>query len=87
MAANPVVLSINEQEISSREEALIDRDFNVFNIEITVSSISVSRSNLLDNIGKQITFLGMNQASIIPYVIEVVFPFPEFISWCAEQYS
>jgi hypothetical protein len=43
MAANPVVLSINEQDISSREESLIDRDSDVFNIEIMVSPISVSR--------------------------------------------
>jgi hypothetical protein len=27
------------------------------------------------------------QASIVPYAIEVAFPFLEFVSWCAEQYS
>jgi hypothetical protein len=87
MAANPVVLSVNEQDISSREEALIDRDSDVFDTEITVSPISVSRSNLLDNVGTHIPFLEAAQASITPYVVEVVFPFPEFVSWCAEQYS
>jgi hypothetical protein len=87
MAANPVILSVNEQDIASREEALIDRDSDVFDTEITVSPISVSRSNLLDNVGKQIPFLEMAQASITPYVVEVVFPFPEFISWCVEKYS
>ena len=80
MVANPVILSVNEQEISSREEVLIDRDFDVFDTEITVSPVSVSRSNLLDNVGNWIPFLGMAQASITPYVIEVVFPFHEFIS-------
>jgi hypothetical protein len=87
MVANPVVLSINEQDISSREEALIDRDSNVFDIEITVSHVSMSRSNLLDNVGMRIPFLEVAQASITPYIIEVVFPFPEFVCWCAEQYS
>jgi hypothetical protein len=84
MAANPIVLSVNEQDIASREEALIDRDSDVFDIEITVSSFSMSRSNLLDNVGMCIPFLEAAQASITPYIVEVVFPFPEFVSWCAE---
>jgi hypothetical protein len=87
MASSPVILSVNEQEISSKEEALIDRDFDVFDTEITVSPVSVSRSNLLDNVGKHIPFLEAVQASIIPYVVETVFPFPEFVSWCVERYS
>jgi hypothetical protein len=78
---------MNEHEIASREESLIDKDFDVFNTEITVSPISVSRSNLLDNVWKRIPFLRTAQASITPYVVEVVFPFSEFISWCVEQYS
>jgi hypothetical protein len=52
MATNPVILSITEQDLTSREEALIYRDSDVFDIEIAVSPISVSRSNLLDNAGK-----------------------------------
>jgi hypothetical protein len=87
MVANPIVLSVNEQDISSKEEALIDRDSDVFDIEITVSPVSVSKSNLLDKVGTRIPFLEAAQASITPYVVEVVFPFPEFVSWCAEQYS
>jgi hypothetical protein len=47
----------------------------------------VSRSNLLDNVGKHIPFLEVAQDSIIPYIIEMVFPFPEFVRWCAERYS
>ena len=87
MAANPVILSVNEQDIASREEALIDRDSDVLDTEITVSPVSVSRLNLLDNVGKWMPFLRMTQASITPYVVEVVFPFPEFVSWCAEHFS
>jgi hypothetical protein len=34
-----------------------------------------------------IPFLEAAQASIIPYTVEVVFPFLEFVSWCAERYS
>jgi hypothetical protein len=75
MASNPVILSMNEQDI-----ALIDKDSDVFDTEIIVSPISVSRLNLLDNVRKKIPFLRMTQASNTPYVIEVVFPFPEFIS-------
>jgi hypothetical protein len=52
MAANPVILSVTEQDLTSREESLIDRDSDVFDTEIIVSPISVSRSNLLDNVGK-----------------------------------
>jgi hypothetical protein len=87
MAMNPVILSVTEQDPASKEEALIDRDSDIFDTEITVSPISVSRANLLDNVGRQIPFLEVVQASIVPYAIKVTFPFPEFISWCVEQYS
>jgi hypothetical protein len=87
MATNPVVLSVSEPDISSREEALIDRDFDVFDTETTVSPVSVSKSNLLNNVGSHIPFLEAAQASFTPYVVETVFPFPEFVSWCAERYS
>jgi hypothetical protein len=80
MAANLVILSVTEKDLASREEALINRDSNVFDTEITVSPISVSRSNLLDNVGKWIPFLEVAQASITPYVVEVFFPFPKFVS-------
>jgi len=52
MAANPVILFVNEQDIASREEAIIDQDSDVFDTKITVSLIFVSRSNLLYNVGK-----------------------------------
>jgi hypothetical protein len=87
MVANPIILSVTEKDLTSREEALINRDSDVSDTEITVSPISVSRSNMLDNVGKRIPFLEVAQASITPYVVEVVFPFPEFIRWCVEQYS
>jgi hypothetical protein len=87
MSANLVILSVNEQDIASREEALIDRDSDIFDTKITVSPVYVSRSNLLDNVGTRIPFLEAAQASITPYIVEVVFPFPEFVSWCAERYS
>jgi hypothetical protein len=47
----------------------------------------VSRSNLSDNVGRHIPFLEAVQATIVPYVVEITFPFPEFIGWCTEQYS
>jgi hypothetical protein len=84
---DPVIVSVAEKDPTSRKEALIDRDSNVFDTEITISPHSVSRSNLLDNVGKHIPFLEAVQASIVPYVVEVVFPFPKFIGWCAEKYS
>jgi len=87
MVANPIVLSMNEQDISSREESLIDRGPDVFDSKITISPIFVSRLNLLDNVGMHIPFLKAAQASITPYVVEVVFPFPEFVTWCAKRYS
>jgi hypothetical protein len=87
MVSLPAILTLCEQEISSREEALIDSDFDVFDTEIMVSPISVSKSNLLNDVGTHIPFLEVAQASIIPYVIETVFSFPEFMSWCAERYS
>jgi len=85
MAAN--ILSMSEPDISSREEALIDRDFDIFDTKTMVSPISMSKSNLLNNAGSCIPFLESDQASFAPYVVETVFPFPEFVSWCAERYS
>jgi hypothetical protein len=84
---DPIVLSVAEKDPESNEEALIDRDADVFDPNITISPISVSRSNLADIKGKSIPFLEAVQASIVPYVVEVSFPFPEFIGWCVEQYS
>jgi len=86
MTTNPIILSLKEKDFASKEESIIDMDFDVFDIEFMISPISVSRSNLLDNVGKKIPFLKTTQDSISLYAIEVVFPFPEFISCCVEQY-
>jgi hypothetical protein len=80
-------MSVAEQYLTSNKESLIDRDSDVFDIELTIFPISVSRANMSDNVGKQIPFIKAFQASIVPYVIEVAFSFPEFIGWCTEQYS
>jgi hypothetical protein len=71
----------------ANEEALINQDSDVFDNEITISPISVSRRNLSDNVGRCILFLEVVQATIVPYVVEITFPFPEFIGWCIKQYS
>jgi hypothetical protein len=84
---DPIVTSVTEQDPMTNKEALIDRDSNVFDTEITISPISVSRSNLFDNVGKRIPFLEVVQATIVPYVVRIAFPFLEFIGWCAEQCS
>ena len=36
--------------------------------------------------GRCTLFLEVVQATIVPYVDEITFPFPKFIGWCAEQY-
>jgi hypothetical protein len=84
---DPIIILVVEQDPVSNEESLIDRDSDVFDTKITISPISVSRDNLSDNVGKQIPFLEVVQATIAPYIVEVVFPFSEFIGWCTEQYS
>jgi hypothetical protein len=84
---DPIITSVVEKDPTSNEEYLIDKDSNVFDLEITISSISVSRDNLSDNVGKHIPFLEEFQATIVPYTVEVTFPFPKFIGWCVEQYS
>jgi hypothetical protein len=87
MAANPVVLSISESDISSMEESLINRYFDIFDTETMVSPVSMSKENLLNNIVSRIPFIEEDQASFTPYVIETYFPFPEFVSQCEERYS
>jgi hypothetical protein len=57
MAANPVVLSVSEPDTPSREDSLIDRDSEVFDTVTTILPISVSKANLLNNVGFQISFL------------------------------
>jgi hypothetical protein len=73
---DPIIMSVTEKDPMSNEEALIDRDSDVFDTEITISPISVSRANLSDNVGKQIPFLEAVQATIVPYVVEVHSLFP-----------
>jgi hypothetical protein len=71
---DPIVLSVAEKDPEGNEEALIDRDADVFDPDITISPIFVSRSNLVDIKGKSIPFLEAVQASIVPYVVDLSFP-------------
>jgi hypothetical protein len=87
MATNPVVLSVSEPYTPSREDALKDRDSDVFAIVTTISPVSVSKANLLNNVGSHISFLEAARASFTLYVVETIFTFPEFVSWCVERYS
>jgi hypothetical protein len=84
---DPIIISVAEKDPVSNEESLIDRDSYVFDIEITISPISMSRANLSNNVGKQMPFPEELHSTIFPYATEVAIPFPEFIGWCAEQYS
>jgi hypothetical protein len=47
----------------------------------------MSRANLSYNVGNQIPLLEAVQVTIVPYTLEVAFPFPEFIGWCTQKYS
>jgi hypothetical protein len=87
MNMDPIITSVTEQDPTTNEESLIDRDADVFDVEITSSPIFVSRRNLFNKVGRNISFLEVVQATIVPYVVEIYFMFPEFIGWCAEQYS
>lgn len=87
VAIDPIVLSVAEQDPESNEEALIDRDAYIFDLDITISPISMSRGNLVDIRGKSIPFLEAVQASIVPYAVKLSFLFHEFVGWCVEQYS
>ena len=84
---DPIITSVTEQYPVENEATLIDRDSDVFYTEITIYPISMSKRNLFHKVGRCILFLEVVQATIVPYAIEITFPFPEFISCCAEQYS
>jgi len=87
ISMDPIITTVTEKDPVSNEEDLIGRDSNVFNTEITIFPISVSRSNMSNNVGKHISFLEVVQDTIVPYVFKFAFPFPESICWCTEQYS
>ena len=84
---DPILFSIAEKDLEGNEDALIDRDVDVFDPNITIFPIFVSWGNLADIKGKIIPFLEVVQASIVPYAVELSFSFLEFVGWCAEQYS
>jgi hypothetical protein len=84
---DPIITSVTKQDPVENEEALIDRDADVFYVEITISPIFVSRRNLSDKVGRCIPFLEAVQATIVPYPVKIAFLFPKFIGWCIEQYS
>jgi hypothetical protein len=84
---DPIVFSVAEKDPEGNEDTLIDKDADVIDPDITISPISVSRSNLADIKRKNIPFLEAVQASIVPYVVDLSFPFPEFVGWCTEKYS
>jgi len=52
-----VIISIAEKDPMSNEEALIDRYSYVFDTEVTISPISVSKDNMSENVGKKTPFL------------------------------
>jgi hypothetical protein len=54
---DPIITSVAEQDPVENEEALIDRDTDVFDVEITISPICVSISNLSNEVGRCIPFL------------------------------
>jgi hypothetical protein len=58
-----IITSVTEQDPVSNEEALIDQDSDVFDTEITISPIFVSRRNMFDNVGRRIPFLEAVQAT------------------------
>jgi hypothetical protein len=66
-----IITSIIEQDPVANEESLIDRDTNVFYVEITISLIFVSISNLSDKVGGSISFLEAVQATIVPYSFKI----------------
>jgi hypothetical protein len=72
----PVIFSIAEQDPLSNEESLIDRDSDVFDTEITISTIFVSRANLSDNVGKHIPFLEAIRSLHSPLCHRGRIPFP-----------
>jgi hypothetical protein len=84
---DPIITSVTEQDHMENEESLIDRDSNIFYTKITISPISMSRSNMSDKVGRCISFLEAVQSTIVHYAIEITFLFPEFIGCCAKQYS
>jgi hypothetical protein len=53
----PIITSVIEQDPVSNEEALIDQDADFFDVEITISPIYVTRSNMFDKVGRCIPFL------------------------------
>jgi hypothetical protein len=84
---DPIITSLTEQDSTTIEESIIGRDADVSDVEITISPISVSRINLSNKIGKIIPFLEALQATIVPYVVQIDFMFPEFVGCCTKQYS
>jgi hypothetical protein len=54
---DPIITSVTEKDPMMNEEALIDRDSYVFDTEIAILPIFVSRRNLSDNVGRHIPFL------------------------------
>jgi len=54
---DPIITSVTRKDPVVNEEALIDRDSDVFDTEITISPIFVSKNNLSDNVGRRIPFV------------------------------
>jgi hypothetical protein len=57
VAMDLIITSVTKQDLVVNEESLIDRDSDVFDTEITISPISVSKRNMSDNVGRCIPFL------------------------------
>jgi hypothetical protein len=75
------------KNLDEKEESIVDKEGDIFDPILSVSSISESKNKLVALEIENYDVLSSARASISRFCQEQTCHFPEFVSWCATNYS
>ena len=73
--------------VDDREDYLVDRDRGVCDPFLSIGSVSVSKESLWHYKSQGNDVLNVYKSFLYYFAIEQTLHFPEFMEWCAVNYS
>ena len=80
-------LMVLSRVLDEREEFIVDRDRNVYDLVLSIENVSVSKERLWQYNLQGNDVLSVCKSFSYYFTIEHTLPFPEFVEWCARSYS
>ena len=73
--------------LDSKEEVIVDREGNIFDLVLSICSISPSKEWLWEFKTRGNDVLNVVGSLLYHFSIEKTLHFPEFVEWCVNNYS